>query len=182
MSKMHSRGKTPGSGSSLIRTTDAKSKEDRRRLAVQRVLENETQSDVALSLRVSVRAVSNWMRWYRQQGEDGLKLIPHPGPAPKMSEEQTLRVHRWLKEKSPKQFGIDADHWNSRTVQKLIRKELQIEFNANYLCRWLKKFKFTSQMPAVVDIRRDEKAIQEYPEKDFQSIVKKGLPNKRLSS
>ncbi len=53
------------------RVTDAKAREDRRRLAVQRVLEGETRTAVAASLKVSLRSVQNWMTWYRGRGEAG---------------------------------------------------------------------------------------------------------------
>ena len=74
------------------RITEAKAKEDRRRLAVQRVLEGETQVAVAASLKVSDRSVRNWMSWYRNQGEDGLQLRPHPGGESKMTDGQADQV------------------------------------------------------------------------------------------
>lgn len=157
------------------RVTDSLAREDRRRLAVQRVLEGETQAAVAASLKVSVRSVSNWMTWYRARGEDGLKAVKHPGPEPKLSAAQERTVCSWLL-KDPTEFGFRTSLWTSPRVVKLIREKFDIAYNPNYFCRWLRKHDFTPQKPRTVAAQRDEDRIAAWPKQEWPAILKKGPP------
>lgn len=160
----------------LVRpVTDAKAREDRRRLAVQRVLEGETQTAVAASLKVSLRSVQNWMRGYRDRREDGLKAVPHPGPASKLSAAQERQVCSWLL-KDPTEFGFRTSLWSSPRVVKLIKDKFGIAYNPNYFCRWLRNHDFTPQKPKKVAAQRDEARIAAWPKREWPAILKKGLP------
>ena len=162
------------------RVTDPKAKEDRRRLAVQRVLEGEPQSAVAASLKVTERSVRAWMKWYRDQGEDGLKLRPHPGPESKLSEAQERQVCDWLA-KDATAFGFRTNLWTSPRVVKLIHERFGITYNPNYFCRWLRKHAFTPQKPLKRASQRDESRIREWSQKDWPAILKRGLPKTLMS-
>jgi hypothetical protein len=108
------------------RVTDAKAKEDRRRLAVQRVLEGETHATVAASLKVTDRSVRAWMKWYRDQGEDGLKLRPHPGPESKLTPLQEDQVCLWLVDEGGGVQGVAGGfgrHARSREGPQLVVHE-----------------------------------------------------------
>ena len=155
--------------------TDAKAKEDRRRLAVQRVLEGETQTAVAASFKVSLRSVQYWVRWYRDRREAGLRAVPHPGPASKLSPAQERQVCSWLR-KDPTEFGFRTSLWTSTRVVKLIREKFQIPYNPNYFCRWLRDHDFSPQKPRKVAAQRDEARIAAWPKQEWPAILKKGPP------
>ena len=157
------------------RVTEVKAKEDRRRLAVQRVLEGETQVAVAASLKVSDRSVRNWMSWYRNQGEDGLALRPHPGGESKMTDGQADQVRDWLTKDATK-FGYHNNLWTSPRVCKLIHETFAITYNPNYFCRWLDKNGFTLQKPAKRASQREESRIAAWSKTEWPAIVKKGPP------
>jgi transposase len=156
---------------------DSKAREERRRLAVQRVLEGETQKAVAESLKVSAKSVCNWMAWYRVNGEKGLRAIPHPGPASKLSGAQEKEVCSWLS-KDATAFGFHNNLWTSPRVVKLIREKFEIKYNPNYFCRWLRNHHFSPQKPRLRAAQRDEARIAAWPGKEWQAILKKGLPKK----
>jgi transposase len=158
------------------RVTDAKAKEDRRRLAVQRVLEGETHAAVAASLKVTDRSVRAWMKWYRDQGEDGLKLRPHPGPESKLTPLQEDQVCLWLASDAT-HFGFRTNLWTSTRIVKLIHERFGIAYNANYFCRWLRKHAFTPQKPAKQASQRDDDRIQDWIATKWPAILKRGLPN-----
>lgn len=169
MSTTHRSGTTP----SLVRPiTSLQAKEDRRRLAVQRVCEGETQAEVARSLKVSTRAVAYWMEWYRDQGEDGLKLRPIPGPESKLSATQERSVLDWLSQDATA-FGFRTNLWTSRRITQVIAERLGIHYNANYFCAWLKQRGITPQKPLTRDPRRDEAAIEAFPQDVFEPLLKK---------
>jgi transposase len=149
--------------------------EDRRRLAVQRVNDGHSQAEVARFLGVTTRSVAYWMQWYRDQGEDGLKLRPIPGAPPKLSEDQDREVRSWILQDATT-FGLATNLWSSRRITHLIREKFAIEFNANYFCHWLKVRNITPQMPRTVAAQRDEQKINEYAETVFEPLVKKKGP------
>jgi transposase len=157
------------------RVTDAHALEDRRRLAVQRVLEGETQTAVAASLKVSLRAVQYWMRGYRAAAEDGLQAVPHPGPASKLSAAQERQVCDWLA-KDPTEFGFRTSLWTAPRIVKLIQDRFGIAYNPNYFCRWLRRHDFTPQKPRKVAAQRDEARIAAWSKREWPAILKKGLP------
>jgi transposase len=155
--------------------TDLKAKEVRRFLAVQRVLEGETQVAVAASLKVSLRSVSKWMSLYRSHGVNSLKAQPHPGAPSKLSEEQENQVVAWLNGPT-KDHGYDSALWTSPMICEVIKDRFQIAYNPEYFCRWLRKRDFTPQIPTFVASQRDEKVIAAYPTGPFQEALKKGRP------
>jgi transposase len=159
---------------SLVRrVTDPKAKEDRRRLAVQRVLEGESQAAVAASLKVTDRSVRSWMKWYREQGEDGLKLRPHPGPESKLTPMQETQVCEWLT-KDATLFGFRTNLWSSTRIVKLIRERFGIDYNPNYFCRWLHARGFSPQKPAKRASQRDEARIAAWPQTEWPALLKRG--------
>jgi transposase len=159
----------------IRRVTDAQALEDRRRLAVQRVLEGETQTAVAASLKVSLRSVQNWLGRYRDRRVAGLATVPHPGPTPKLSAAQERQVCAWLM-KDPTEFGFRTSLWTSPRVVKLIQDKFGIAYNPNYFCRWLRKHDFSPQKPRNVAAQRDEARIAAWPKREWPAILKKGRP------
>jgi transposase len=160
--------------------TDLLSKESRRLLAVQRVVEGESQVAVALSLKVSTRSVSKWMMLYRKLGTAGLEAQPHPGAPSKLSESQEKQVIAWLN--GPTTIhGFDSELWTSPMICEVLHDKFQIRYNPEYFCRWLRQHGFPPQVPVVVASQRDEETIAAYPTGRFQKAVKKGLSTKPLS-
>jgi transposase len=155
--------------------TDLKAKESRRFLAVQRVLEGETQVAVAESLKVSTRSVSKWMMLYRLHGVSSLKLQPHPGAPRKLSDEQEAQVIVWMNGPT-KTHGFDAELWTSPMICEVIKETFPIEFHPEYFCRWLRQRDFTPQVPTFDASQRDENVIAAYPTGPFQEALKKGRP------
>ena len=106
-----------------------------RRLAVRRVAEGWKQKDVAAFLGVSTRAVGGWVAAHRKASEEGLKSIPHPGPAPKLTRRWEQSVLFWLA-RSTLAFGCKTDLRTTRRLAEVIAKRYGVHFNANYLADW----------------------------------------------
>lgn len=170
MDTTNARGKTPQLVQSI---SGLQALEDRRRLAVQRVLEGESQVEVARSLKVSARAVRYWMEAYRTWGEDGIRLRKAPGATPKLSDEQAREVCGWLLQDATT-FGFRTNLWTSPRIAKLIQQKFNVQYNANYLCDWLRRHDCTLQKPVRRASQRDESKIQRWIQRDWPAIVKKG--------
>jgi hypothetical protein len=82
----------------------ARELENRRRLAVTRVLEGYSQAEVARFLDVNVRTVRPCVADYRRDGDTGLATKAPLGRTPKLSPEQERIVLGWFR-KNPTEFG-----------------------------------------------------------------------------
>jgi transposase len=145
--------------------------EARRRLAVRRVGEGWKQKDVAAFLGVTERAVRGWVAAHREAGDDGLKAVPHPGAAPRLSARREKSVLSWLS-KSPLAFGYETDLWTTRRLAEVVEKKFGVRFNSNYLADWLTRRGYSPQKPEVRAVERDNPAIARWAAEDWPRVKK----------
>jgi transposase len=143
--------------------------ENRRRLAVTRVLEGYSQAEVARFLGVNVRTVRRWVADHRRDGDAGLAATPHRGPTPKLSSEQERTVLGWFR-KSPTEFGFPTELWTAPRVARLIERTFGIKFHPRYLNAWLADRDITPQKPKKQSRERDQDAIDRWIEEDWPRI------------
>ena len=88
------------------RSLDHSTLEEMRRLAVQRVLDGETQVAVAHGLQVLPRTVRRWMKAYREGGDAAIASRKATGRPPTLSKAQTARLKRTITGKNPAQLNL----------------------------------------------------------------------------
>ena len=147
--------------------------ENRRRLAVTRVLEGYSQAKVARFLGVSPRAVRSWVAAYRRHGDDGLAARSAPGAPPKLTPDQEFEVLMWIVCYQPTSFGFTTDLWTSRRLAHLIEQRFGVRFNANYLCDWLRQRNLSPQKPRRRPKERDDKKIARWLAEDWPVLQQK---------
>jgi transposase len=135
--------------------------ERRRHLAVQRVREGYTPTQVAKFLGVHPVSVRRWWNAYQQHKIAGLAAKPHPGRAPKLTLPRQRQVLRWLR-KNPKSFGFATELWTARRIAQVIHRKWGIEFNPRYLNAWLTARDITPQKPQRRPRERDDAVIQHW--------------------
>lgn len=155
--------------------------ESRRRLAVAKVLDGWTQTDVADFLGVHRVTVNAWMRAHREVGTDALAGKPHPGRKRFFTPEQEAEVLGWLADK-PSDHGFPTDLWTARRVADLIRTRFGVAFHPNYLREWLSKRGYTPQIPARKARERDEQAVLDWLRGQWPDLLKKRSPTPPTSS
>src|SRR3954471_22920391 len=96
--------------------------EDRRRLAVQRILDGYSTQEVADFLGVDPSSVRRWVAAFRSQGGEGLIARPVSGRPPKLTLMQEKIVRRWLCD-SPSEHGFETDLWTARRLAQVIHEE-----------------------------------------------------------
>jgi transposase len=165
----------------MDRPLTLKDREARRLLAVERVNQGYSQTDVAAFLGVSDRAVRYWMKAYRARGRDGLRSPGHPGRPVKLSPGQVAEVLSWFRQ-SPTAFGYATHLWTAARVAALIRDRLGVSFNPRYLSGWLADRGVTPQRPQPVPKQRDQNRIDAWVRDVWPRILKKGAPNGPTSS
>jgi transposase len=155
--------------------------EQRRRQAVERVNGGWSQKDVAAFLGVSERAVGRWVKAHRDRGDDGLKAKPHPGGAPRMTDEQAFEVLACLQQPATA-FGFATALWTARRVAKLIADRFGVEYHPDYLRAWLRARGHSPQKPARKARERDQQAIDRWAAEDWARLKKKPRRKGRTSS
>ncbi|MBV8318836.1 MAG: IS630 family transposase [Planctomycetaceae bacterium] len=143
--------------------------ENRRRLAVTRVLEGDSQAEVARVLGVHPRTVRQGVADYRRQGDAALAAKPQPGRTPKLSPEQEQIVLSWSR-KHPSEFGFPTVLWTAPRVAQLIERTFGVKFHPRYLNAWLMARKITPQKPKRPARERDQDAIDRGIDEDWPRI------------
>jgi transposase len=110
---------------------------NRRRLAVQRVRDGYSVTQVAAFLAVSERSLYRWLAAARDYGDRaGLNPKPHLGPKPRLDIEQQGRVIDWLDE-SPSCHGFATELWTAPRIALLVQQRFGVCYHPRYLNEWL---------------------------------------------
>jgi len=153
-----------------MRTTGSPAElEPRRLLALQRVREGYTTTEVADFLSVDPSTVRRWRMAFRQHDIAGLAAHLVPGRPPKLSSTQEKIVRRWLAD-SPIQHGFATELWSAPRLACLIEEEFDVHFHPNYLVAWLRQRGYTPQLPRRVPRERDDAAIARWLSLDWPRI------------
>jgi transposase len=145
--------------------------ENRRRLAVQRVLDGYSTQEVADFLGVDPSSVRRWVAAFRSRGVDGLIARPVSGRPPKLTVTQEKIVRRWLGD-SPSEHGFDTELWTAPRPSQWIRDEFGTRLNSRYLSAWMRDRGLSPQKPGRVPRERDPEAIAAWLESDWPRIKK----------
>jgi transposase len=143
--------------------------EQRRRLAVQRVMDGYTQEEVAEFLGVHERTVRKWVARYQQQGEAGLATRPRSGRPRKLSASKLNLVLGWLR-KNPKSFGFPTELWTGARIAQVIERKFNVHYHPRYVTALLLARGLTCQKPQRRSAGRDEAAIQRFAQHDWPRL------------
>jgi len=155
--------------------------ENRRRLAVARVDEGYSQTEVARFLGVNVRSVRQWVADYRQRGEAGLAASTAPGQASRLTPDQAQVVLSWLARPAI-ELGFATELWTAPRVAKMIEKGFGVAYHPRYLNEWLTARGVTPQKPRRVPRERDQAAIDRWVAEELPRIKKRPIRTGRTSS
>lgn len=142
------------------RKLDHKSLETLRLLAVRRVADGESPSEVMRSLGLCRTSIYPWLRKHWKQGAGALLMRKAGGPKPKLAAKQREQVRRWIVGKDPRQFGFDFGLWTRQIVAELIREKLGVSLKLTAVGRLLAGLGITPQKPLRRAYERDPKAVE----------------------
>ncbi len=146
--------------------------EHRRVLAVERLREGYSPTEVADFLGVNVRSVRRWWASFRRRGLQGVAASVVPGRPRKLSRTQEKIVLRWLAD-SPIEHGYATELWTAPRIAQLIAAEWGIQLHPWSLCRWLRIQGLSLQKPQRVPRERDPNRIATWVATDWPRIKKK---------
>ena len=143
----------------------------RRRLAVARVNEGYSQTEVARFLGVHVRSVRDWMARYRRDGDEGLAAKPQPGRPRRLTPEQERTALGWLA-RDPAEFGFATELWTAPRVAQVLRRTFGVTFHPRYLNEWLTARGISPQKPQRVPRERDQAEVDRWVAEEWPRIKK----------
>jgi len=155
-----------------VRTKGSARELEKRRFDAIRLLElGYGPTEVGRILQADRRTVQRWNERFRDRGPDSLRLRPHPGPRPKLSEAQREELVRILL-RGPLGEGYGTQLWTGPRVIEVIRKHFGLTYHPRHIGRVLHALGFSCQRPARRAHERDDRAIRRWVERDWRRIKK----------
>jgi transposase len=132
-----------------------------------------SQKQIAQALGVTIGAVSHWLVRARQAGSTALHDQPRPGPQPRLSPEQQAQVLARLRQ-GAEASGFRGERWTQKRIREVIRRECGVTYHPGHISRLLHEWNWSRQKPVRRARQRDEVAIQEWREKRYPALRKRG--------
>jgi transposase len=143
--------------------------EQRRRQAVQAVQKGDKVKDVARIMGVNSRSVYRWLELENQPA--GLASRPHPGPATRLSIAQQHELEQMLLQ-GAQAHGWPNQLWTTQRIADLILRRFGVSLHHDHVGRFLRqRLKWSPQKPRRRARERDEKAIADWKNNTFPTIV-----------
>jgi transposase len=130
-----------------------------------------SQADIARRLGVTQGAVSQWKKRYQRDGPEALAATPHPGPQPKLSDQQRKQLVRLLL-KGATAHGYRSELWTLKRVTELIQKRFGVQYDPSGVWHVLRNIGWSCQKPERRARERNEEAIAQWRKKDWPRIKK----------
>jgi len=132
-----------------------------RLMAIRALTLNIPAEQVAALYSVSLRSLNNWVRWFNQQGIDGLIEGVRTGRPPKITPEQSDHYRQLIEQPEL----ADQQHWTAVKFHGYLRQELQHEIGYRTVVRWLHDNNFRLKVPQPWPDRQDEAQRQLFLER-----------------
>ena len=147
-------------------------REGRRRRAWELKEQGWKQQDIAAALGVTGGAVSQWLKRGREQGVEGLRRHPAPGPTPKLTAAQVAQLPALL-EPGAEAYGFRGQVWTCKRVAEVIRRTFGVSYHPAHVSRLLHTLRHSVQRPVTRATQRDETAIAAWWQERWPALEKK---------
>ena len=132
--------------------------ERRRRRAVELMQRGESPTVIARILGVCRTSLYRWLGMAKDSPE-ALAARPHPGPTPRLSDEQIRELEGLLLE-GARAHGWPNDLWSARRVAEVIRRRFGITYHVEHVRKLIRRrLNWSSQRPQKRARQRDEQKI-----------------------
>jgi len=127
-------------------------------------------TSIMAALRLSKSTFYEWKRLYQERGVDGLTVQPIPGGTPKLTDQQTSQLWRWIVGRDPRQFQFDFALWTRKIVGDLIRQKFDVEMTPQGIGKLLHRIGLSPQRPLYRAYQQDPEKVRRWREEDFPAI------------
>lgn len=159
----------------------AEALEVRRRIAGRLLQEGKSVREVARTVGAAPSSVSRWKAALEQGGMEALQAKPHPGRAARLTEQQKGRLAALLLQGAVA-AGFATDLWTLARVAQVIEREFGVRYHPGHVWYILRDLDWSPQKPERRARERDEIAICQWREEEWERIKKKPAPTAGPSS
>ena len=132
--------------------------ERRRRRAVELVKRGEHPATVARFLGCGRSSVYTWVELDREASRE-LAARPHPGPTPRLTDEQIRELEALLLEGAGA-HGRPNDLWSAHRVAELIRRHFGVEYHTEHVRKLIRgRLRWSSQKPQKKARQRNDEKV-----------------------
>jgi len=134
---------------------------DHRLHAVLLVAQGVTCPEVATLLGDAPRTVQYWVRRFEEEGFAGLADADRPGRPKKLSEQQLSEVGKALRG-SPRDFGLNVNIWDGKTLSVFIKQQYKVEMGVRQCQRLFRQLGFRLRKPRPLIAKADPEQQAEH--------------------
>ena len=155
------------------RTLDRKTLEAIRLMAVERVREGESASQVIEAYGFNRTTIYKWIQAALRPGVGikALRSTKATGRPRSLTSRQESQVFRWINGRDPRQYGLDFGLWTRAVVAELIRKKFKVTLGLTAVGELLAKLGLTPQKPLQRAYQRDPLAIEKWQRETYPAIA-----------
>lgn len=153
------------------RSLSSDAQENQRLQAVRAVLANTKQIEVAKLFGVTVQAICNWVKIFRNGGFKALKAKRRGRPKSQgtLKPWQAAVIVKMLQSRCPDQLQLPFCLWTREAIAQLIAQKFDVHLSTWTVGRYLNRWGFTPQKPVRRAYEQNPEAVrhwlqQEYPE------------------
>lgn len=156
------------------RTFDHQTLEALRLMAVERVREGETPSEVIAAYGFNRTTIYKWLKAALQPGVGikALRSTKATGRPRSLTPAQERQVFRWVNGRDPRQYGLDFGLWTRAVVAELIQKKFGVGLGLTAVGELLAKLGLTPQKPLQRAYQRDPEAIEQWQRETYPAIAR----------
>jgi transposase len=145
--------------------------EIRRNLAVRLRKSGMTIREVADEIGCAPGSVARWEKMFDEGGASGLVAIPNRGGIARLKPKQRESLERMLIE-GPQVYGHRDGVWTLRRIRDLIAKHFRVRYEISNVHRLMHEMGFSPQKPSVRARERNEEAIENFRNREWQKVKK----------
>lgn len=119
-----------------------------RRIAVYAVIDRHLNPEyIAKVLNISRSCIYEWIRWYREGGDDSLDTRHALGALPIMTSEIDDWLRNTILKKNPEDFGYDTNLWTLKIIAGVLKEKFGIQVYESTIANHLHRMKLSCQVP-----------------------------------
>ena len=156
------------------RSLDHKTLETIRLMAIERVMEGESPSEVIAAYGFCRTTIYKWIKVaiHSGLGSEALRSKKGTGRPRTLTPSQEKQVFRWVNGHDPRQYGLDFGLWTRAVVAELIQTKFGISLGVTAVGELLAKLGLTPQKPLQRAYQRDPAAIEQWQREIYPGIAK----------
>jgi len=130
---------------------------------------------IASGLGVDDQTVRRWVRDYHRGGMDALKARLHPGPTPRLSQDQKQQLLELLRQ-PPQTYaseGLAGQLWTAARIAFLIKSRFGVRYHPSHVGQMMHELDYSQQLPQKKPKPRDQAKIDRWRSEHWPTIVQR---------